>query len=529
MILQSVWQECFDFLGTKPVVVTPVEAPLSSDAGLLPLRQLDERLGATAQFAAALTDLRQAGSVQHTLLEMVRMRVYGILADYEDQNDHDTLRSDPIFKLVAGRLPDDEDLASQPTLSRFENAVDVRSLFRLRDVLIDQFLAAFDRPPRRLTLDIDTFDDPTHGQQQLSFFHGYYDQYQYQPRAITCAENDRVLMVGLLYGSAHPTLGADDDLEYLVGRLRAVWPDVQFEVRGDSGFGQPSMYAVCERLGIGYTFGLAMNATLKSWSQPLLEQAQVEYAQSGQPQRQFCDFWYRAGSWPARAPRRGQGRGRPAGDQPPGGGHQPAGRDGVARRGLRGLRRSRREREPQQGAEDEPGGRPVERSSLSGQSVSPLSAHRGLQPVGHAAVVGGQSAAPPDRDGIAARSPHSAGETPLLQSTTAGRSLGPRPRRHLANAADQGCGPRPPDRAARGGRAVRLLASSGALRRGQQTRAEDAARDPSRPRLTGRQTRTPHTLDRTRTGGKGGLRPIPPHRPLEAGQSPANHPKINTP
>jgi hypothetical protein len=172
-------------LGTKPIVVTPVEAPLSSDAGLLPVRQLDERLGATARFAAALTDPRQAGNVQHTLLEMVRMRVYGILADYEDQNDHDTLRSDPIFKLVAGRLPDDEDLASQPTLSRFENAIDVGSLNRLRDVLIDQFLAAFDAPPRRLTLDIDTFDDPTHGQQQLTFFHGYYEMPR--PAATSCS------------------------------------------------------------------------------------------------------------------------------------------------------------------------------------------------------------------------------------------------------------------------------------------------------------------------------------------------------
>jgi hypothetical protein len=299
VIVQSVWQACFDFLGTKPVVVTPIEAPLSSDAGLLPVRQLDERLGATARFAAALTDTRQAASVQHTLLEMVRMRVYGILADYEDQNDHDTLRGDPIFKLVAGRLPDDEDLASQPTLSRFENAVDVGSLKRLRDVLIDQFVAAFDAPPRRLTLDIDTFDDPTHGQQQLTFFHGYYDQYQYQPRAITCAENDRVLMVVLLYGSAHPALGADGDLEYLVGRLRAVWPDVQLVVRGDSGFGQPNMYAVCERLGLDYTFGLKLNSTLKSYSEPLLEQASAEYEQTGQPQRKFCDFWYQAGSWPA--------------------------------------------------------------------------------------------------------------------------------------------------------------------------------------------------------------------------------------
>ena len=149
------------------------------------------------------------------------MRVYGILADYADQNDHDVLRSDPIFKLICGRSIDDDDLASQPTLSRFENAIDMRCFFRLRDVLIDQFIASFDEPPRHLTLDIDTFDDPTHGQQQLTFFHGYYEQYQYLPRAITCAENDLVVGVCLLYGTAHPALGADDDLEYVVRPVAA--------------------------------------------------------------------------------------------------------------------------------------------------------------------------------------------------------------------------------------------------------------------------------------------------------------------
>ena len=207
MIIQSVWPLSFDIGGSKPIIVEPSAEQVSSDAGLLPFRQLDERIGLTRQFAEALTDRRHVGYVDHSFLEMTRMRVYGILADYADQNDHDVLRSDPIFKLLCDRSIKDDDLASQPTLSRFENAIDIRSFFRLRDRLLDQFIASFKKPPRQLTLDIDPFDDPTHGQQQLTFFHGYYDQYQYLPRVITCAENDLVLSACLLHGTAHAALG----------------------------------------------------------------------------------------------------------------------------------------------------------------------------------------------------------------------------------------------------------------------------------------------------------------------------------
>ena len=273
MVQQSAFQVSFDFLTSKAVVVEPGAAQVSSDAGLLPFRQLDERLGLTRQFAEALSDSRHEGYVDHTFLEMTRMRVYGILADYPDQNDHDVLRSDPIFKLLCDRSTADGDLASQPTLSRFENAVDTRSFFRLRDVLIDQFLASFSTPPQHLTLDIDPFDDATHGQQQLTFFHGYYGQYQYLPRAITCAENELALDVCLLHGTAHAALGADDDVEYVARRLREVWPDVRIHVRGDSGLGVPRMYDVCERLDIDYTFGLGMNARLKKLTDPLLAEA----------------------------------------------------------------------------------------------------------------------------------------------------------------------------------------------------------------------------------------------------------------
>jgi len=227
------------------------------------------------------------------------MRVYGILADYPDQNDHDVLRSDPVFKLICNRSIDDADLASQPTLSRFENAVDTPCFFRLADLLLDQFIDSFQHAPRSLTLDLDAFDDPTHGQQQLTFFHGYYGQYQYLPRVMTCAENDRVLNACLLYGTSHPALAAEDDLENVVDRLRQAWPDVKLHFRGDSGFGVPRMYEVCERLDVHYTIGLGMNSRLKRLSENTLNTAVQRFEATGQPQRLFCAFWYRAESWPA--------------------------------------------------------------------------------------------------------------------------------------------------------------------------------------------------------------------------------------
>jgi len=295
--IQSVWQKSFDFLGTQPIVVEPSAGQLTSDAGLLPIRQFDEQIGLTEQFAGALDDRRHEPFVDHSFLQMVRMRVFGILADYPDQNDHDLLRSDPVFKLIAGRTPEDHDLASQPTLSRFENTVDVASLNRLRDVFLDQFIASFEEPPARLTFDIDPFDDPTHGAQQLTFFHGYYGQYQYLPRAITCADNDQVVMLCLLFGTAHPALGADGDLQYLVERLREVWPDVEIHLRADSGFATPTMYRTCERLGIWYTIGLGMNPVLKRNSEELLEQTVEKFEETGEKQRVFCAFWYQARSW----------------------------------------------------------------------------------------------------------------------------------------------------------------------------------------------------------------------------------------
>jgi Transposase DDE domain group 1 len=292
----------FDFLPSRPVEIEVSPAPLTSDAGLLPVRQFDDQIRLTEQFAAALDDRRDQILTRQSLLSMVRQRVYGILADYEDQNDHDTLRSDPAFKLLADRLPDGPDLASQPTLSRFENAVSIPDLWRLRDMLVDLFLQSFDAPPRHLTLDLDAFDDPAHGQQQLIMFHGYYEQYQYLPIVVTCAENDMALLVGLRHGTCHASLGADNDLRYLMGRLRAAWPDVQVHVRGDSGLGVPLMYDVCRELRLSYTFGIGMNSKLRAHSDALLAEAVAEYERTGQMQRSFLSLDYQAASWPASQP-----------------------------------------------------------------------------------------------------------------------------------------------------------------------------------------------------------------------------------
>jgi hypothetical protein len=295
MIIQSVLPVVLEFLGHKPIEVGPVLDPISSDAGLLPIREFDERLGLTAGFAAQLSDARVGGS--HLLLEMVRQRVFGILAGYEDQNDHDALRSDAVFKLVAGRSPDDRDLASQPTLSRFENAVTAGDLLRLEDWFLEQFIQSFDEPPVQITLDIDLFDDPAHGQQQLTFYHGWYDQYQYWARVITCAENDLVVFPVLLHGTARPTLGVVPDLQRVVTRLRQAWPEVRILLRADSGFASPAVYEACEQLVVEYTIGLGMNAVLKRNSDVLLQEAVRRYEQMHESQRLFTGFEYQAESW----------------------------------------------------------------------------------------------------------------------------------------------------------------------------------------------------------------------------------------
>jgi len=295
MSLHDVWSAEFDFFSKMPVCVEPVDECLTTDAGLLIFRQFDEQQGLTKGFAEQLIDRRNGPS--HPALQIVRSRVFGILAGYPDQNDHDALRSNPVFKLLADRSPDDGDLASQPTISRFENDVTARELLELEDWFIDRFVDSFDEAPHEVTLDVDVFDDPTHGGQQLTLFHGYYGQYQYLVRAITCAENDSVVLPTLLHGTADVALGLDDDLERVVDALRARFPDVLIRLRADSGYSKPWLHVLCDRLGVEFSIGIGMNNVLKRHSEKTLELAVQQFEETGQPQRLFTGFEYKADSW----------------------------------------------------------------------------------------------------------------------------------------------------------------------------------------------------------------------------------------
>ncbi len=309
MLEQSVDQFQFDFLPQKPVVVQWRPRPISGDAGLLPIRQFDQRRRYTQRLAACLIDRRS--DPDHSHEQMVRQRVYGILAGYEDCNDHDTLRHEPVFKLVSGRRIGDDPLASQPTLSRFENGVTCGELQRLIDFTIDTGVEHLrDKHPRKrlpehVTLDLDTTDDPCHGDQQLRLFHGYYDQYQYLPLIISEPTTRHVFLAWLRPGTLHASLGADDDLLRVAGRLREARPDVKVHVRGDADFGLPVMMDCCEAVdestgkeAFSYTFGLRGNAVLKRIAQPLMDKAQRWYERTGKKQRLFMRFMYQAQSWP---------------------------------------------------------------------------------------------------------------------------------------------------------------------------------------------------------------------------------------
>jgi len=300
MLAQSVVQFGFDFFSRLPIVVEPKNVQVSSDTGILAIRQFDDHVGLSERFIACLRDPRRPELIDHGFDEMVRQRLYGILAGYEDCNDHNTLRGDPVFKLVANRAPRAPDLAGQSTLSRFENTIDIPSLYRLHDFFIEDFIGSFAEPPRRLTLDLDAVDDPCHGDQQLALFHGFYEQYQYLPLVISCAQTQQILWAALRHGRVHAALGADEDLESIVTRLRRAWPDVVLEVRADAGFGVPWMYAVCERLGLDYTFGLSANKVLQRAAEPLIARAVERFAapeNQGRPVRFFESFLYRAGTW----------------------------------------------------------------------------------------------------------------------------------------------------------------------------------------------------------------------------------------
>lgn len=272
---------------------------ITSDAGLLPLRAFDERHHLTRGWAALLDDPRREESVRHDGLALLRQRIYQIVAGYEDANDADRLRHDPALQIVADQKLG-EPLGSQPTLSRWENAPSARSLVHLNDALLDQFIRLCGRQVRQrgeILLDIDSTDDPTHGQQQFSFFNGAYDQHMYHPMLIFERHTGCLLSVRLRPGNASSHARIVPMLLRLVPRLERAFPGVPIKLRGDAGFALPLLYDFCEFFGIQYVLGIPANCVFQRRAEPLQKKLKRRYRRTELPQRSFSSFRHRARSW----------------------------------------------------------------------------------------------------------------------------------------------------------------------------------------------------------------------------------------
>lgn len=293
----------------SPIAHKSVEAAfdggaITSDAGVLLLRETDRQIGLIDSLVKAIKDTRDLRYVQHELKVLLTQRITQIACGYEDADDCDELRTDPAFKMAAGHYPETgEDLASQPTISRFENMVSRTDLYRMAEVLGEKFIASYPEPPSIVVLDFDTSDDPTHGDQQLSLFNSYYDEHCYLPLHIFEGLSGK-LITSVLRPGKTPT--GDEILavlKRLVRRLQEAWGDKTIIVfRGDSHFAKPEVMDWAEDNGVLYALGLGKNSVLTQLSAPLLERAQELYDYRQSKVRLFGELSYQAGSW--RAPRR---------------------------------------------------------------------------------------------------------------------------------------------------------------------------------------------------------------------------------
>jgi Transposase DDE domain group 1 len=239
----------YDFYSPRPLVVQFSDLQLSSDAGILLARQAEEKEQVCRALADCIDDWRDPNKITHTLHQLVSQRVYQLVGGYEDANDSNFLRHDPIFKIACDRLPiaKQEMLASQPTITRLENHVGKIELSRMRSQMVDGFISGYKEPPKEIVLDIDGWADPTHGQQQLSFFHGYYGQHRYFPVLINEASSGYPLVLQLRAGNTHSGKGVAGILRWLFWRLKSAFPGVKIILRADAGFSLPEILQVCER------------------------------------------------------------------------------------------------------------------------------------------------------------------------------------------------------------------------------------------------------------------------------------------
>jgi hypothetical protein len=281
----------------------------SSDGGGILLRAADRRLGLIDRLRAALEDRRQASKVSHELEELLAQRIFGLALGYPDANDAARLADDPLHKLLVGRDPlSGPALASQPTLSRFENGVGRRALYRLGEALADTVIERHRRRRRgraqRISLDLDVTDDPTHGAQQLSFFNGFYDTWCYLPLLAFVTfdeEPEQYLLAGLLRpGNAPTQRGVTGLLSRLLPRLRQAFPQARLFVRLDSGFASPELFDLLEDQDVDYVVGRPANPVLERLVAPVLRKVRRRSRRTRQTAQHYSSFWYAAQTWPHR-------------------------------------------------------------------------------------------------------------------------------------------------------------------------------------------------------------------------------------
>ncbi len=307
-------QQSFTFhaLGRRDVVARFNGGKISSDAGSLLLREAERITGIIRQFAACFTDHRDPDLIEHTVEELVAQRVYALALGYEDLNDHDDLRHDPLLAVLVGKKDPlgrtrgrqrdrGKALAGKSTLNRLElTPVRANAESRYKKIVADRqavhrlftevFLQSHRRPPRRIVLDLDATDDPIHGQQSGRFFHGYYKNYCYLPLYIFCGEH--LLCARLRPSNIDASAGSVKELERIVSAIRRRWPKVEIVIRGDSGFCREAIMAWCEANDVGFVLGLAKNKRLIAEVAAELSEAKAQVEQTGASARVFKDFHY---------------------------------------------------------------------------------------------------------------------------------------------------------------------------------------------------------------------------------------------
>jgi len=285
-------------VGAKAVDLDFDGGRLSSDAGVVLLKDIDAQLGLTRNLAAVLSDPRDPRRINFTLEDLIKQRVFQIAAGYEDANDSHTLRDDPIFKLLRDRLPETgASLASQPTMSRCENRVSRPELSRMALELLHQFLASSAKPPQVIVLDVDDTEDPVHGEQEHARYDGYYGGYCFMPLHVYAGRSGR-LITTILKAKRFTEAQMLAVLKRLVKRLRQVWPHTLLIVRGDSHFASPEVMQWIEaQPHLGYVTGLTSNAVLQALAREVVEQATRAYALSGHKVTRFHSTRYQAGTW----------------------------------------------------------------------------------------------------------------------------------------------------------------------------------------------------------------------------------------